>query len=410
MESLASKRALFVTLPLDLAISLGTYLLAFRVRFLFTSLPLFNWVPFLHALPFLVLLALITHALFGVYQPQLNIEEAQATVLTSSFGNLIAAMALSYFVGSTAIPRSVLLIAAVLQALALVVSRRWMTGTFQTFRPLTTDVFTMDPELLMATLAEDEVHVDPNPVAVLLTGARVVRTDEFGFRLAMPMVGLSPGERAAKRALDLVLGLLLFLPAVALGLVISAAVAIGSGFPVFYSQHRVGRLGRIFRVIKFRTMANGAEDESGPALTSLEDERLTRVGRTLRSSRLDELPQLLNILRGEMSFVGPRPERPEFVEEFLERIPFYSLRLRVKPGLTGIAQLYGTYGLPVEEKLKYDVYYLVHHSLALDILLILRSLSVPFQPRKASGVPGSHDHEPRADLAHGSVESRTKGA
>jgi len=383
MEGLGSKRALLLTLLLDAAISLAAYLLAFRVRFLFTTLPLYNWVPFSHTLPLLVLLSLTIHAVFGVYQPQVNVEEAQASALTSSLGNLVAAMALSYLVGSTAIPRSVLLIAVGFQVIALVLTHRWMTGTFQTFPRVSVELATVDPEALIRALVKDEVQIDPDPVAVLLTGARVVRTDGFGFRLAMPMVGLTSGERAVKRALDLVLGLILLVPAAVLGLLISVAILIDSGRPVLYTQDRVGRLGVVFRVLKFRTMSRDAELESGPTIASPDDPRLNTVGRILRATRMDELPQIFNILRGDMSFVGPRPERPEFVRLFQEEIPYYALRLRVKPGLTGYAQLYGSYGLSASEKLKYDLYYLVHHSVAVDLLLVLRTLAVPFQPRKA---------------------------
>lgn len=179
-----------------------------------------------------------------------------------------------------------------------------------------------------------------------------------------------------KRVMDLVfssLGLLLSLP---LWVLISICILLEDGRPVIYNQERVGKDGRIFRIFKFRSMKKNAEDESGPIWAMENDSRVTKVGRILRATALDELPQLLNILKGEMSFVGPRPERPELQRVFIERFPDFEKRLAVKPGLTGIAQVFGKYDTPPNHKLKYDLLYIRRASILLDLKLLFLSFLI----------------------------------
>ncbi len=183
-----------------------------------------------------------------------------------------------------------------------------------------------------------------------------------------------------KRAFDIVgsvLGLILTLP---FWPVIALAVKLDNRGPVFYHQQRVGMNGRIFRLHKFRTMYTWAE-QNGCMWAKKDDPRVTRVGRFLRKSRLDELPQLINILLGQMAIVGPRPERPEFVCELSERIRFYNERHLIKPGLSGWAQINYPYGASIEDaarKLELDLWYLKHMSLELDLAIILRTLGTMF--------------------------------
>jgi sugar transferase (PEP-CTERM system associated) len=185
--------------------------------------------------------------------------------------------------------------------------------------------------------------------------------------------------RAVKRTIDLVLavvGLLLTLPLMGL---IALAIRLDSRGPVLFRQERVGQGGRIFVLGKFRSMDADAEERSGPVWASAHDPRVTRIGRILRKTRLDELPQLIQILRGEMSFIGPRPERPEFVQLLQRKIPFYMERLSVKPGLSGWAQVRCPYGASVEdalEKLQYDLYYIKNLSPFLDLLILFSTIQV----------------------------------
>jgi len=158
---------------------------------------------------------------------------------------------------------------------------------------------------------------------------------------------------------------------------VAAAVKATSAGPVLYRQERVGLNGHIFTVFKVRTMRQDAEAATGPVWSLRNDARVTPIGRFLRRARLDEIPQLWNVLRGEMSFVGPRPERPSFVEQLTAQIPFYGQRHVVKPGLTGWAQVRYSYGASVEdaiEKLQYDLYYIKNLSFSLDLVIVLETI------------------------------------
>jgi exopolysaccharide biosynthesis polyprenyl glycosylphosphotransferase len=183
----------------------------------------------------------------------------------------------------------------------------------------------------------------------------------------------------SKRILDLVF---IFLSLPILGLLLpflALAVRLDSPGPVFYRQLRSGRAGKTFSIIKFRTMVVDAEKDGRARWATENDPRITRVGRFLRKTRLDELPQLINILKGDMSLVGPRPERPEFIEELQKAIPFYRVRLLVKPGLTGWAQIHYDYGNSVEDaliKLQYDFYYIRYWSLWLDLYTLFKTVYV----------------------------------
>jgi exopolysaccharide biosynthesis polyprenyl glycosylphosphotransferase len=160
------------------------------------------------------------------------------------------------------------------------------------------------------------------------------------------------------------------------------ATIIDSGFPIFYSQPRLGMGGMVFKIHKFRTMRQNAESDGEVRMAAEKDPRVTRVGNFLRRTRLDELPQFWNVLRGEMSLVGPRAERPELVSQFQKQIPFYRARLLVKPGLTGWAQINYGYVADVTEtsvKLEYDLYYIKHRTLGLDFQIILRTIGTVFR-------------------------------
>ena len=189
----------------------------------------------------------------------------------------------------------------------------------------------------------------------------------------------SPLNSFCKRVGDLILStimLILFLP---LMLITSILIILDSGWPVIYTQERIGQNGRPFHIKKFRSMVVDAEKGSGPVWAGEQDERVTRVGRIIRRIRIDELPQLWNVFRGEMSFVGPRPERQHFIRQLEKEIPYYSERLTVKPGITGWAQVCHRYGASVDdtvEKLNYDLFYIKNLSFFLDLLVIFRTVKI----------------------------------
>ena len=185
-----------------------------------------------------------------------------------------------------------------------------------------------------------------------------------------------PVTAFSRRSRDLLFGSLFGLALLPLWAVVALAIKLTDRGPVVYAQVRVGRWGRRFRVFKFRTMPVGAEDETGPVLARADDPRLTRLGRFLRSYRIDESLQLLNVLRGEMSLVGPRPDRPEFVARFAAEIPGYNERHKVKPGITGLAQIRGHYHSDPAIKLKYDLAYIYNYSFVLDLVILLETVRI----------------------------------
>jgi exopolysaccharide biosynthesis polyprenyl glycosylphosphotransferase len=186
-----------------------------------------------------------------------------------------------------------------------------------------------------------------------------------------------------KRLLDVVVSLAALLVLSPLLLAAFLAILLTMGWPVFFTQERVGRNGTPFDVLKFRTMRKNAEALSGPVLADEDDPRITPLGRFLRQKRIDELPQLVNILLGQMSFVGPRPERPFFVEQFVREIPGYRERFKVKPGATGLAQVSGGYATTPERKLKFDLIYMYHQNLLMDLQILVETVRVVLTGRGA---------------------------
>ena len=209
--------------------------------------------------------------------------------------------------------------------------------------------------------------------------------EEFG---GLPIVSLQAGplegwNLVAKRAFDVLFSALALLILSPLILLTALAVKLTSPGPVLYRQERMGMDGAVFRILKFRTMGTDSE-RSGPRMASAEDDRRTSVGAFLRRTSLDELPQLFNVLRGDMSLVGPRPERPVFIEEFKRQIPKYHLRHKVKSGITGWAQINGLRGqTSIQKRIEYDLYYIENWSLLLDLKILVRTALGGFLSRNA---------------------------
>jgi exopolysaccharide biosynthesis polyprenyl glycosylphosphotransferase len=180
-----------------------------------------------------------------------------------------------------------------------------------------------------------------------------------------------------KRSGDFMLATFMLLILSPLLLVTAALIKIDSRGPIIFSQERVGQNGRRFQINKFRSMVADAEKRTGPVWASEDDDRITRVGRVIRKLRIDEIPQLWNVLKGEMSFVGPRPERAHFIEQLVKQIPYYTYRLSVKPGITGWAQVSYGYGSTIEdavEKLNYDLFYIKNLTFLFDFLIVFRTV------------------------------------
>lgn len=239
--------------------------------------------------------------------------------------------------------------------------------------------------LLPATSSNIRVKVVPDLFDIV--AGHVHNTQILGEQLMEILPErLSFLQKLVKTAIDYALSLTVLAAGLPVWILLAAAIRLDSRGPVFYRQKRVGRGGRIFRIFKFRSMVADAEKHSGPVWAGRDDPRITRVGAFLRKTRLDEIPQFINVLRGEMSVVGPRPERPRFVEELRRVYPFYDKRLTVKPGITGWAQVKLEYDTSIEDvadKLKLDFYYIENMSLFLDLEILARTVFVVLTGRGA---------------------------
>ena len=198
--------------------------------------------------------------------------------------------------------------------------------------------------------------------------------------------GLTIEQRVIKRVVDIILSVIALIPALPLMAVTALLIKIEDGGSIIYKQKRLTQDGREFYVYKFRSMREDAEKDGVARLAGEHDDRITKVGRVIRAIRFDELPQLLNILKGDMSIVGPRPERPEIAAEYEKEIPEFAYRLKVKAGLTGYAQVYGKYNTTPYDKLKLDLFYIENYSFLLDIKLLFMTVKIFFQKEVSEGV------------------------
>lgn len=231
---------------------------------------------------------------------------------------------------------------------------------------------------------ECPVFLVPDVYEIFISRGRLDQVQDTPvFALNSPLT--IPEEwRWFKRIIDILFSFFLLIVLAPLMLIVGAGVRLGSPGPAIYRQKRVTEKGREFYVYKFRTMVEGAEKNTGPVLSGQDDPRLTGIGRVLRFARVDEWPQLFNVLLGEMSLVGPRPERPFFVRRFVQETPEYAYRLQVKSGITGLAQVAGRYSTDKDDKLKYDLLYVRGYSPLRDFVILLQTVKVIFMRDKAS--------------------------
>ena len=239
-------------------------------------------------------------------------------------------------------------------------------------------------------------YVAPKLTDVMLRGAKNITLFDTPL-LLVKGTGLTPAQRVAKRTMDIILSSL----AIAVFAIPMAAVAVAikleDGGPVFFKQKRMTRGGREFEILKFRSMIVDAEKYAGAVLATDNDPRITKVGRFIRATRLDEIPQILNILKGDMSVVGPRPERKVLADEICKEVPEFAYRLKVRGGLTGYAQIYGKYNTSAYDKLRLDLMYIENYSLLLDIKLIILTLRIIFSKDSTEGVDVAEENQKKAE-------------
>ena len=230
-----------------------------------------------------------------------------------------------------------------------------------------------------------QIFIVPTMYEMACKNTKLLIADDIPMQRVTRLL-LTTEQKILKRMLDI----LVAIPAIIILLPLMAVTAIvikaDSKGPIIYSQERVGLYGKTFKVYKFRSMRQDAEAKSGPVLAKEGDSRITKVGRFIRATRIDELPQLFNVLKGEMSIVGPRPERPFFVEQFIKEKPEYSYRHNVKPGITGLAQIAGKYNTTAYDKLTYDLIYIQEQSIKTDLIIMLQTFKVLITKESTEGV------------------------
>lgn len=239
-------------------------------------------------------------------------------------------------------------------------------------------------------------YVSPKLTDIMLRGARNITLFDTPLVLVKG-TGLTPAERVAKRIMDVVISAIVLLILAPLMLLIAAAIKLEDGGPVFFRQKRLTRNGAEFDILKFRSMVVDAEKYAGAVLATDNDPRITRVGRIIRPFRLDELPQLINILKGDMSVVGPRPERKVIADEYCKDIPEFAYRLKVRGGLTGYAQIYGKYNTSPYDKLRLDLMYIENYSLLLDVKLMILTIRILFSKESTEGIDKAKENQEKAD-------------
>ncbi|MDR2955552.1 MAG: sugar transferase [Prevotella sp.] len=425
---------------IDLVIIYGAIILSFD--FFKDSLDSFseNWFAFVAISPYIGIAYLIISHVFELDKPKdFTFWGIGYTVILAIITLLLAIMAISFLAREFAFPRSILLASSAIQAILITLwhlfaskmyfrvnkgksvlvigyaksqalafklleSRGMWSRIKHVCAPAHPHVYDFIKECDVTFITEDieesykqdiilfcvennyTLFYQPKNSEILQFNANFHQIDDSPV-MDVRTLGISPSSETVKRIVDVffaILGIVIFfIPAVIIYLVLK----IGGG-TAFYVQERVTRDNRIFKIYKFRTMIENAEAISGPILAQDVDKRITKIGRILRTTRLDEVPQLFNILIGDMSVVGPRPERPFFVEQFSKEIPEYNLRHRVKAGLTGIAQVQGKYNTTVLDKLKYDLLYINGYSLALDFKLIMQTLNILLRKSSTEGVKG----------------------
>ena len=235
-------------------------------------------------------------------------------------------------------------------------------------------------------------YVAPKLTDIMIRGAKNISLFDTPL-LLVKGTGLTPAQRVGKRFMDIILCSVAMIFAAPVMAAVAVAIKLEDGGPVFFKQKRMTRGGREFDILKFRSMIVDAEKYAGAVLATDNDPRITKVGRFIRATRLDEIPQILNILKGDMSIVGPRPERKVIADEYCKEIPEFAYRLKVRGGLTGYAQIYGKYNTSAYDKLRLDLMYIENYSLMLDIKLIILTLRIIFSKESTEGIDKQQENQ-----------------
>jgi exopolysaccharide biosynthesis polyprenyl glycosylphosphotransferase len=407
------------------------------------AIPLYNFSSYIKVMPWLSITALIIFYMFDLYSNwrRKSIYHLIYTIVLSIGALSLFTMALTFWYRGFSFPRSVIVISAVIQLFLFIIIRSFIwriakrkygrrkvliidndmrngllfaqkflqhtSGWFiihkflsvEKWNEITSAIHEIDVVLLSPSLNREqraeilshcskygkEVLLVPELFELFILDAEPQQIDDM-LVLSVHPPGLTAAQLFTKRLFDIAISAILLLVLSPIIAILFLLVPLNSTGPAIFKQERMGRNGKEYMIYKFRSMVHNAEQTTGPTLAVENDPRITSLGRFIRATRLDEIPQLFNVLKGDMSLVGPRPERAFFIERFKEDIPDYAYRMSVKPGITGLAQVMAKYSTTVEDKLRFDLMYVRNYSLALDIKILLQTIRVVFQPSQADGV------------------------
>lgn len=425
---------------LDVLVYNGAMYLSFALRYQF-NIPMFNYSAYLSSRPYIFVGFVILNILFGMYvfYNKQRSDFFYLTLIVQIFSTMLI-MSLTFFGRWFTFPRSVILISLLVSTIVLYIwraivyhfyihyngnKRVMVVGSYQRCRDAIANIENSKNERYCVTIAavdhfyqnilNHQDQVDIIYLADTIDHEEKIRIYEFCVRENKKMflntgfenlVLVNPNimsiddesiieaskfeivdeNRFFKRMMDIIGSLMILIPASPIMVVTALLIKIDSKGPVFYRQTRITKGQREFDMLKFRSMSATAEKESGPVLAQANDSRVTRVGKYIRSLRIDELPQLLNVLKGDMSLVGPRPERPFFVDQFKKENPYYYLRHNVQAGITGYAQVYGKYASDYNAKLNFDLLYIKTYSLVFDVKILLQTIKILFDKVSSQGL------------------------
>lgn len=461
-----SKISAFPILVLDIIIVNLSFVLAFLIRFNFTF-PRINVEPYLSLIPWISILTGFIFLMFDLYSNwrRRSIYDLVFSIFLSILTLSLITMAFSFLDRGFAFPRSVIIIGAGLQVVFITLSRTaiWYFDKklFGSQRVLiiaqdSKEGLALAEKLLLHTkgwfvidgfnppnkVSEVESKLEYIDVVVLNAnvphkaeivnlcikhGTEILIVPELSelFLLRsepqqiddMLVLSIRPHDLTIrqlffKRLLDIAVSIVLLIIFSPIIVILFITIPLSSKGPALYKQERLGKNKKKYQIYKFRSMVQDAEEISGPVLATDRDPRITKIGQLIRATRLDELPQLFNVLNGHMSLVGPRPERVFFVSQFEESIPHYSYRMSIKPGVTGLAQVMGKYSTTVEDKLRLDMMYMHSYSFFLDLKILFQTVRVVLKREQANGVrtgddlPGLHDLKNRSLKLEGQQYTR----
>lgn len=424
----------FILLTVDLFIIFFTYVLAFFLRY--ENITARNWESFLALAPWILLISLFFLTVYELYTlNRKSIWDVVRSIFVATTFITFLTMAASFIFREFALPRSVILISyflmiGLLSGWKFIYSkckRDYKSGTTlligsqiefakigmsflgpikwkhiqpdQSIEEIITQMNKVDSVIITPELLEEKkaqiiyqamkqnkiLYVVPSLYDLLLSKSIITSLDDT-MVLAVKPFGLPADQRLIKRVFDMIFSFLFLVLLSPIFLFVSLLIKFEEPKGrIIFKQKRIGQHGNEFQIYKFRSMIEDAEVHTGPIIAKQNDSRITRVGRLLRLTRIDELPQLFNVLIGDMSIVGPRPEREYFTKQFVEQFESYEYRHVVKPGITGYAQVMGKYTTDVEDKLRYDLHYIRNYSLLLDIIIMLRTIIVLLDKTKAEG-------------------------